>query len=137
LRDARTAPDCAEVSAIRRQHSVDVPSLGYSGNCPIDQSEVELLEPRVQFEGSNDIRGEWLLIFIAGSGIKDLGYELTHGCPVLAKEVAHFGENEAGGDDDARGGWNLLVLRKARSIGLKGGASTIKRAIIAVRRRSR
>jgi hypothetical protein len=56
-RKTRTDTDCGEVAAIRRQHSVNVPSLGYSHDCPINQPQVEFPESGVEFEGTNHVGG--------------------------------------------------------------------------------
>ena len=51
----RTDTDSGEVAAIRGQHPVDVPPLGYSHDGPIDQSRVELPESGVEFEGTDNV----------------------------------------------------------------------------------
>jgi hypothetical protein len=53
----QTDTDRGEVAAIRGRHSVDVPSLSYRHDCPIDQPQVELPESGVEFEGANDVGG--------------------------------------------------------------------------------
>jgi hypothetical protein len=55
--ETRANTDCGEITAIRRQHSVNVPSLSYCNDGPIDQPEVELRESGVEFEGTNNVGG--------------------------------------------------------------------------------
>jgi hypothetical protein len=56
-RETRADTDCGEVATISRQYSVDVPSLSYGDDCSIDQSQVELPESGVEFEGANNVGG--------------------------------------------------------------------------------
>ena len=46
-RKTRTDTDGGEIATIRRQHAVDVPSFSYSGDCSIDEPQVELPESGV------------------------------------------------------------------------------------------
>jgi len=53
-RKRRTDTDGGKIAAIRRQHAVDVPAFSYSDDCSIDESQVELRESGVEFEGTVD-----------------------------------------------------------------------------------
>ncbi len=90
------------MTTIGRKYSVDVPPLGDSGNGSIDQSQVERSELRVELKGSNDVGRERQLILVAGSRIKDLRDQLSHGGPVVSQKVIHLCQNEPGQDDQTR-----------------------------------
>jgi len=57
-RKAWTDTDDGEITAIRCQHAVDVPSLSYSSDCSVDEPQVERRESGVEFEGTNNVGGE-------------------------------------------------------------------------------
>jgi hypothetical protein len=54
-RKTRADSDRREVATVCRQYSVDAPSLGDSGDYPVDQPEVELGESSVELEGANNV----------------------------------------------------------------------------------
>ncbi len=124
LRKTRTNADGREATTVGRQYSVDAAPLGYSGDGPIDQSQIELSEVRVDLKGPNDVGRKRPLIFVAGSRIKNLGDQLAHGGPVVSQKVVHLRQNEARHDHQSRGrqlfsysgklGLPPLVLASAR-----------------------
>src|SRR6266508_3783278 len=131
-----TNAEGAEITTIGRQYSVDVPPLSHRRNGPIDQSQVERSELRVELEGSNDVGRERQLVFVAGGRIKDLGDRLSHGGSVVSQKVVHLGENEPGHDDQTRGDQDLLVLGEAWSTASRAGESPEEPAGIGNQRRT-
>ena len=56
-RETGTDTDGGEIATVRRQHPVDMPSLSYSDDGTVDESQVERCESRIEFEGTNDVGG--------------------------------------------------------------------------------
>src|SRR5437667_2814839 len=88
--ELRTQADCAEVSTIRREDSIDVSSLGDGGDRAIDEADIELTKSRVELESSNDVGRQRRLIFVPCPSIEDFRDQLAHGCSVVPQNVVDF-----------------------------------------------
>ena len=110
----RTDTNRAEIAPVCGQHSIYVATLGKRGDSTVDQTEIELLELGVKFEGANKIGRQWQLVLIAGLWIEDLGDESSHCGPIFSKKVVHFSEHERRHDHNARCDEKSLIFGKAR-----------------------
>lgn len=108
-----TYAERAEVSAVRREESVDVAPFGNRSHGAVDKTQIEVFESGVKLESANDVGRKWKLVLVTRRGVEDLGGQFSHRGSVVAEKVVYLRQNESGDDDDARGGENGLVIRKA------------------------
>ncbi len=115
LRQTWTDTYRTEVAAIRREYTIDLPSLGDGGDQAVHQSEIEILEFRIKFEGADEIGGKGEFVLVARCRVEDFGDQPAHRLPFASQEIVHFSEHHTRHDHEARQAENGLIIRKART----------------------
>jgi len=123
-REAGTNADHGKIPAVAGENAVNLATLGYGSDRPVDETEVESSKFGVELQRPSDVGWKRQFVFVAGRRVKDLGDEFAHRFALRSQEIIHFREDESWHDNGSGRSQDSFVFRKARLADWRPGKGT-------------